>query len=297
MSIIYKGQVVNTNNYLTVFSGYSLDVLDEIRLAILDDTPIAPYISSCKEDSYRLGQLRLAIKEYVPRKFLNPYISGACMFKIRKGLREGLDMSPVLKYVRGGAKPSVPCHTLERMLDVILAGGDISKTDFTAIANNLVGVVCEGLLKNYPMWLFENETLSEQRVRLLMRGMALNIDVSPFVSSEWSDAQIRCIFLNAKLVDINFLLSIINSRFSTECIECVVFAITNNLDYTVTGAKDSDGNPVFNEFQMDALNTAMQNGVLTEEMCNPQLSDIEIQDKYLAEISNKKVLGGVLPKD
>lgn len=297
--MFYNNKVVTLGNYEKIFEGYSPDVLDEIRLAVLDDTAISKFINPCKDDSYRLGQIRLALREYVPVEYISSSISGENMFLIRKCIREGVNISSIRKYIRNGGL-SVSNGTLNEMLKALSKGADISKVDFTVIADGLVKVVCVGLQKNYPMWLFESEVLSESRVMLLMRGMSLGIDIQPLINSDWSDECIRYIFLSAKQVDTELLLSVVTPKFNVEHLKEVIFAITNNLDYTLIAKRSKDGTPVYNEYQMEALNLAMVNGVLTEDMCNEELDDREIRRMTESAIvlnkDKERVLGGTLPK-
>lgn len=299
MSLQYNGVVLTMHNYEKVLTGLSPDVVDEVRLALWDDTPIDNYISMCKDDSYRLGQLRLMIREYVPTKYVNPYISGQNLHKIRKCINKGVDISQIDRYV-DKKKSGLTDEGLGLLLDAIYGGADITSVDFFKVPYSNYNIICEGLKKNYPMWLFQGETLPEDRIRLLMRGMALGLDVQPLMHPEWDDTQIRTIYLSAKKIDISELLCRITHRFSKECIEEVIYALANKLNVAVITIVDDEGYPLYNEFQMEALNLAMSNGVVTAEMQNPNLSDMDIRDMVTAEIEKVKakrgILGGALPK-
>ena len=45
MSFKYQMELVTMDNYREIFSGSTVDILDEIRSAVLDDTPIANFIN------------------------------------------------------------------------------------------------------------------------------------------------------------------------------------------------------------------------------------------------------------
>ena len=92
MSFRYKDKEVTTKNYKDIFGSYPVDILDEIRLAIADNTEIARYIDICGTDSYKLNQLRLAIREGVEKEFLNPAMTGRTLYLIRQGLSMCMDV-------------------------------------------------------------------------------------------------------------------------------------------------------------------------------------------------------------
>lgn len=62
----YKGVDLTFENYATRLEGFSQDIKDEVRSAILDNTPIGDFIDVCRDDPFRLQQLRLAAKEFYP---------------------------------------------------------------------------------------------------------------------------------------------------------------------------------------------------------------------------------------
>ena len=63
MSFRFGPKIITLDNYKEVFKVCSPDILDEIRLAILDDVPIGQYIQLCGQDYYKLNQIRKAIRE------------------------------------------------------------------------------------------------------------------------------------------------------------------------------------------------------------------------------------------
>lgn len=301
MSFKYKGVIITMNNYLEVFKDYEPDIIDEVRSAVLDDTPISPFIKPCRTDSYRLGQFRMALREYIPKEYLNPSLSGQCIYLIRHCYKVGVDLSPILRYIKGTLK--LECDSIERILRVMLIGGDIRKIDFTVVPRDIIGIICEGLIKGYPMWLCisNEEYLTPSFIRQLMKGMQLQIDIHPFLNGKWTEEQLVMILSSANAININELLEYVNYKFSIEHLVEVIDAARNRLDYSLLCLQDDDGSPSFNSYQMAVLRNALRDDVITKELYNPNMNDMDMQDLYeklLAEKErqHKPVLRGRLKK-
>lgn len=288
MSFKHKGVLVTLNNYMEIFNGLEPDVLDEVRSAILDDTPISPFIKACQFDSYKLGQFRLALREYVPKEYLNPKLSGSCIHLIRQCYHANIDLSPLLYYIEGMLK--LENDSIERIIKVMIAGGDIRKVDFTIVPKDNISTICEGLIKGYPMWLcVSNEGyLTSSFIRQLMKGMQLQIDIHPFLNGKWSEEQLVLILSTARSVDVNELLKYVNYKFSVEHLVEVIDTARNNLDYTLLCLQDDDGTPSFNSYQMAVLSKAIKDDVICEEIYNPNINDMDMEDIYKKLIAKKE---------
>ncbi len=303
MSFKHNGVVITLANYLEVFGDLEPDILDEIRSAILDDTPISGFIKYCEDDSYKLGQLRLAVREYLPKEFINPRLSGRCIYLLRQLYRNGYNLSILEKYIPKRGAPTIENENLEVVLRAALHGADIKKVDFNIVPTENINIICEGLVKRYPMWLCvsPDRTLSNSIIRQLMKGMQLQIDIHPFLNGDWSENQIVTILSNATKINVNELLENINSKFSMEQIMEVIYVARNKLDYALLCLKESDGTPAFNQYQMSVIGKCLEDDILTEEIYDPQLSDMEMEDLRIAELDKRKAegnrkLGGTLRK-
>lgn len=288
MAFKHKGVLVTLNNYMEIFNGLEPDVLDEIRSAVLDDTPISPFIKACQFDSYKLGQFRLALREYVPKEYLNPKLSGSCIHLVRQCYRANIDLSPLLYYIKGSLK--LENDSIERIIKVMIAGGDIRKVDFTIVPKDNISIICEGLIKGYPMWLcVSNEGyLTPSFIRQLMKGMQLQIDIHPFLNGKWSEEQLVLILSNARSLNVNELLEYVNYKFSVEHLVEVIDTVRNNLDYTLLCLQDDDGTPSFNSYQMAVLSKAIKDDVICEEIYNPNINDMDMGDIYEKLIAKKE---------
>ncbi len=292
---LYRRRKVTLENYSDIFSACSPDIRDEIRSAVLDDTPIGEYIEMCGNDSYKLAQVRLSLREGIHPAFINRHVSAVFLYTVRSGHRRGIDMDSLLKYItERGLR--VETKTLE-MLAVYVGGGtDISMVDFTVIPVGLVNMFCEGLQKGYPMWLIADsvpnlDNLTQSMVYTYMRGMQLGIDIKPFLDDVWDEKILYLLFSNASKVDINKALSYITSCFSYECVSILLQAMARGTDIRRVSLRDSFDVPVYNEYQMTELISAIEDNCVTDEMFNPSLSDMDIASLHKQEYEkrNKKL--------
>lgn len=273
MSFRYKRKVITMGNYKEVFGVCSPDVLDEIRSALLDDTPIAAYIEPCGTDSYKLGQIRMAIREGVPAGLISSWITGKTMYNIRRGVAAGIDMGCLVRYF-GVLDEDI----LEKLSEFVLLGTDISKVDFTMVPAKLVNIVCKGLHKGYPMWLIVGNgcCLDENVVDALMRGMALGIDVHPFIDGSWNINMLLLIFSYAGSADLSKVVPYISSKFDIDLIKELLDLAVQGIDISRLASVDKEGYPIYNRYQVYEIGRAIVQGIDTEEMYNPELADLDI---------------------
>ena len=276
MSFIFNKQTITLENYKQFFSVCTPDILDEIRSAVLDDTQIAKFIEPCGTDSYKLGQIRMALRELIPLEYININFTGKTIYNIRKCFEKGYDCSFLLRYIKRGT-PVLESETIETLAEFCYVGTDLSKIDFTDVPKNLVSTICYGLHHGYPMWLcVGNPYVTEQKLHHLMRGMQLGIDIQPFISRDWDSSQLILLFSYAKEVDLNDVLQYINEKFDTEVLSVILQASTKNIPLTRLCAKDTEGYPIYNCYQLTELIRSIEEGVVLEEMYNPSLSDMDI---------------------
>lgn len=291
MSFRFNRVVITLNNYQQVFSDCTPDILDEIRSAILDDTNIAKFIEPCGTDSYKLGQIRMAIREFTPPEYLNVRFTGRTIYLIRQGIKKGLDMSEVLKYANKRGLLLNP-DSIEKIAEFMVLGADVSKVDFILVPNNILDEVLRGLYKGYPMWLCisDNYTPNVETLSALMRGMQLGIDIHPFLSNSWTSDKLYLILSYEKKVDLNEFLSYINSNFSIDAIKVLLDFMSAKVPIQTLCKRDSDNNPIFNSYQMYSIGNAIADGTVTDEMYDVNLSDIEIDELHDKALKEKNKL-------
>lgn len=276
MSFRYKGRSVTLTNYTDIFSACPVDIQDEIRSAVLDDTPIAKFIAGCGTNNYLLGQIRMALREMVPAEFLSTKLTAETIRNIREGYRNGVDMSPLLKYYNSGLDVSV----IEQLSEVVFMGVDISKIDFNIVPLNLVTTVCKGLCKGYPMWLLIEDgcNLTQDSLNILMRGLSLGVDVHPFLNGKWASQVLLLMFSYAQSVDLNEILKYVNEKFSFDIVQELLRLAEDGVNIAKLCLKDKEGYPVYNNYQIYQLGKGLKAGVDISSVMNPDLDDLSMEN-------------------
>lgn len=111
----YKGVDLTFENYASRLEGFSQDIKDEVRSAILDNTPIGDFIDVCRDDPFRLQQLRLAAKEFYPT-WVFKVEDGANIYRIRN--LSGVSVEMVETQVPAG----LPREYIEELISWIEEG-------------------------------------------------------------------------------------------------------------------------------------------------------------------------------
>lgn len=288
MSFRFMGRFVALDNYKQIFEECTPDILDEIRSAVMDDTDISPYIDACGDDSYLLGQIRIALREHIPAEFLDTRLTGRTIYNIRKCFDTGRPASDLLWYITPKTL-KVEKDVLELLSRFVLLGANISRVDFTLVPKQLVPTFCKGLYKGFPMWLLADDSnkLDERSLQVLMRGMELGIDVQPFASGQWSRDIMLLLFSYSKSCDINAILGCINNNFNMNQIKVLLDLASAGIPVSRLCIKDNTGAPVYTSYQMFELGEALKVGVDIRAMFNPRLSDFDMAQMREAALAKR----------
>lgn len=287
MSFQFKEITVTLENYKQIFKNCTPDVLDEIRSAVLDDTPIASFIDECGTDSYKLGQIRIGLREMMPLGFLNTNLTGRTIYLIRQCLKNNISVDDLFVYVDED-KLKLPSGIIEKLAEFVYLGADISMIDFTKVKESKIELVLQGLLYHYPMWLIIDEDYPIPYMKSLMRGMQLEIDITPFLSGKWSEQQMFLLFSYSKRIDIVDFMSKINEQFDVESLKVLLKLYKENVPITTLCVQDQDGTPIYNSYQIEELGKAIKDKTITHEMYNPLLSDKSMSVLHEKELEKRK---------
>lgn len=176
----FKNKVVNIDNYKEVFSGYSKDCLEVIRSAILDATPIEPFIEKCKNNPYRLWQIKMGIDEYMPLNLLKYVTDGEILYRLRKVRQEGQSLE-----VFENIDMLVDQEVLKLAIEWYEKGIDISKYNLSIIPKSSLRGFTWGISKGIDMTVFNvNHPLDSDEIiclaKILVRDK--NQDISKYVN-------------------------------------------------------------------------------------------------------------------
>lgn len=298
MSFVYKDVTVTLDNYKSIFSDCTADVLDEIRLAILDDTQIGYVIKNCLHDSYKLGQLRMAFREFIPLNYISLAMTGKTIYTMRCLFTAGMDASSLLRYIKRADTNKISMNllvdscTFEVLADYVYLGTDITKLDFERIPTKLVSTICRALKLGYPMWLIINyENYSIERLEAIIRCMQLGLDVHPFLEDSWNIEQINVLINFSQCVDLNEFMQYVTPKFGKDVLCALLRVAEGKFPYQNLCARDIDGYCLYNSYQIDEIRSAMIDGTLSEDMMTWGMSDLEIHRLHMAKLQESKTFG------
>ena len=146
----YKGTELILDNFRGVLKDFSVDVQDIVRSAILDNVDISPFIVICKDNPYKLDQIRLAMKEGLGARFFS--VSGDVLYRIRRMKRNGINISQIESQLRN----KLSDEYLEYMLKWVEDGINISKLDIATIPKDILETFDYGLRNGFDMSIFNN---------------------------------------------------------------------------------------------------------------------------------------------
>lgn len=147
----YKGKKLILDNFRNVLSGYSVDIQDVVRSAILDGIDISDYIDVCRTNPYLLDQIRLSIKDGLSASYLK--IGDAeILYSIRQ-LNGLLDLKPLENQLKNNILSSDHIHYIIKW---IKEGRNINTLNVSKIPLCLLETFDYGLRLGVRMNQFNN---------------------------------------------------------------------------------------------------------------------------------------------
>lgn len=281
--MVYRGVEVTLDNCEQIFCNVPVEVLDEIRLAVLDGVDILNWLNVCGNDSYKLGQIRLCLRECLDRRIWNGHMTGQTLHMLRNYKGE---LGSLMGYVKPN-RLMVDAWVFERMTEVVVAGYSIDKVDFTKVPDRQVDIFCKGLVTGYPMELFMGRSdLSPEYIKLMLRGITLGMDVTAFLDGDWSAEVLITLYSNCGKTDMNDFLRYVTGKFPLESIRLLLDMHSEGCAIDSLAAHDVEGYPVYNEYQLGVLSKLVRLGVYDADIFNPAKSDMEMERLFQQKYKN-----------
>ena len=291
--MLYKGKKLILDSFRTVLSDYSIDVQDVVRSAILDDVDISSYIPSCKDNPYRLDQIRLCIKEGMPDEILRLY-NGSAIYQIRTLKADGVDLTPVVKQLsRGNLQDTYLLYLLGWIKD----GLNISKLNIAIIPQQLLPTFDYGLRCGFDMSKYNNgRSYSPQYISLLLQIEKSKKSVSSLLSGEWALDILEILSSFSKTSDSRWenLISNIDSKISKGRLEKLISLEKQGID--VSGVQRRlNGNYVLSDKCLDLILQAYSRRLNYKLLIEQATSEEDMQDMIdRMEVANRMRVGGRL---
>lgn len=289
--MLYKGKKLILDSFRTILSEYSIDVQDVVRSAILDDVDISSYILSCKDNPYRLDQIRLCIKEGMPDEILRLY-NGSAIYQIRTLKADGVDLTPVVKQLsRGNLQDTYLLYLLGWIKD----GLNISKLNIAIIPQQLLPTFDYGLHCGFDMSKYNNgRSYSPQYISLLLQIEKNKKSVSSLLSGEWSLDILEVLSSFSKTSDSRWenLISNIDSKISKGRLEKLISLEKQGIDVSGVQRK-SNGIYVLSDKCLDLVLQAYSRRLNYKLLIEQATSEEDMQDMIdRMEVANRTRVGG-----
>lgn len=177
----FNGHRVKIENIEKIFSSYSLDIQDEVRSMVLDGLDLVDWVPVCKDNPYRLNQIRLASKEGVDPRFFS-ISDGSVLYGLRKYLKNGFSGEELIRFIGCGFDSEQWSYILSwaenGYLDKRLA--------LVRTPKRLWSLIDKGLQNNLPMWVFTTgKNYSVEEMNSLVKIMSNGYTIDRFLRGSW----------------------------------------------------------------------------------------------------------------
>ena len=289
--MIFHGERLMMDNYRAILKDYSVDIQDIVRSAILDMVDISKYIEPCRDNPFRLDQIRLGMKENLDSRYFS-YSSGDIIYGIRKLTKKGINLSPLTKYKDSDLSKIY----LWFLIQWCREGYNVSNLDLTIIPEYLLGTFDAGLRAGLDMGIFNNGVqypvnYLEDCINILSAGL----DVQKYVMGDYNTDILD--YLSSLASDSNKYKAIYNVLSYDDSLERImkyerICSIGKDLKpYAVRGL---DGKPLISDEVLEELVSGLEGGV--DLINNLDNYDLEyIKERIVEEkLKGRKLTSGRL---
>lgn len=293
--MVFKGKTLILDNFRAVLSDYSLDVQDVVRSAILDGIDISAYIQSCKENPFRLDQIRLGMKDGLSEAIYK-ITNGNVIYQIRLLKCKGVDLKSLEKQLEQG---NLSETYMIYALNWIEQGINLSKINLAIIPQKLLPTFEYGLKSGFDMSKYNNGvSYSPQYIGLCLQIEKSNKSVSFLLKGDWSIdiLEVLSSFSRVENTLWNNLITNIDRNISKTRIKKLIRLVKVNIDITPL-QKKSGGEYIFSDNCLDMIEEAYYDKLnykhLIEEFTNEDDMAYELQSM---QVSSRKNVRGRLRK-
>lgn len=260
------------------------DVKDELTLAILHGIDLTDFLSNKIVDFKVLRGIRLCMEHGVPLNYIRANLHEGILlplFEVYASNRT-LESTGLLVYFNSAtSKLTIEESTFASLVGLSLDNIRFDSVDFNKIPLSVVEVFISAIQQGVDVsdlqvgYASHDKDYLEFMVSLRLSG----IDISPFLDGYWSIEQVTAIIQGRnKISPVDFVENHINENFTTGQIECCIKAFDYGCLNLVTSL-DSDGYPVFNEYQMYQITEGARFGLDYMSYADPDLNDYQMSLK------------------
>lgn len=294
----YKGTTLVLDNFRSVLKDFSVDVQDVVRSALLDNVSIEKYLDSCRNNPYRLDQIRLGMKEGIDEGYFQ-YSSGEVIRGIRGLLKKDVNLSPLKKYRSGALSDKCFLYLIYWCKD----GFNVSNLNLSIIPDYLLEFFDFGVRHDIDMKPFNNGyQYSINLVDYLVKIVENGCPIDKYSKGDWTIGVLDIMLNLSKMPNKSrymLLYKILRDDIDDDLLR--VLELISNMDITVINeiANSPEGVFKYTKDEYDLLAEGYKNGISLIVMLREGKSDDEIK-RYLTKkkLEKGRVLSGSLrPKD
>lgn len=240
----YNNKDLILDNFRDLLFDYSVDVQDVVRSSILDNIDIIPYIKIYKDDAYKLDQIRLAIKEGLPKTFFKT--TGDMLYQIRQMSRRGVDLSSIENQL----KSNLSEQSMKYLIKWVDDGINISKLNIAIIPNSLLDTFDYGLRSGFDMTEFNNgKNYSSKYIKLCLQIKKNDKPISFLLSGEWSLDSLTVLSRESKMQKNKWQLLVqgVDEQVSTSRLDLLVKLVKAGVPINKLQQKSTKNSYVYDE--------------------------------------------------
>lgn len=255
--MVFKGKLLILDNIRSELKGYSVDIQDIVRSAILDGVDISNYIDLCVDNPYRLDQIRLCMKEGIDEGYYQ-LLDGNTIYRIRSLFRRNMkvpsaDMLVTLSKVH-----------IQYILKWIEKGYKFSSLNISIIPRTLLPIFEYGISNGYDMKPFNNGiNYTSEYIKLCLRIISNKKFVKTLMGGrfEISCLKLLCSFSEkCSIAEWSNLMLCVDEGVSCGRLRLLIDCVSFKIPVSGINARFSDGNYVFNDLHVGIIIDAYKNG-------------------------------------
>lgn len=256
----------------------SSDVKDELTLAFLHGLDLTGFVGERQVTFEVLRGIRLCLEHEVPSSYINSNLDADFLKSISLlySTMRTLETSNLSKYFDARTSAClIEYETFSKLVTLTLKDLDFNTVDFMKIPIGQVDLFISGIYQKLPLDDLVDLAVYRERsyIELLMNLRFSGISIEPFLDGQWTEEQVETlIFTNSKYPTSELIANYVNEKFTSGQIEQVLKAIEYSCVDTVAQL-DSDGYPLFNEYQMWNIVEGARFGLDYKTYANPNYND------------------------
>lgn len=276
----YKNKRLGLENYSELFSSYSLDIQDEVRSMILDGLDLTEWVEPCKDDPFRLMQIRLASKEGVSPSLFG--LSGRVLYLVRSLIREGYSLSPVLPYIKSGFSD----EQWFMLLDWLKQGWVTEDLNLLRVPAGMWVSLDKGFRQGLPMAIFATGKFkSATIIASLIKVMSQGYSIEKYLVDEWDTGVIVKLGNSARSRWFSTLHELIQPYTTIEFLDNIIELARAGVKFekylVVSSSKNpKDSSYLYQSYHLDWLFQASKRRLPLERLEDPNLRNSECSEIF-----------------